>query len=65
MQKAKSVQPLSVVRKRSELKENSNPVWIRKLFDDSFHARNHGHTMADGYADQMGQNNARFEGKEG
>lgn len=63
MQKTKSVQPLSVVGNRLELKENSNLVGIRKWFYDSFHARNHGHTMADEYTDQRGQNNARFEGK--
>lgn len=63
MQKTKSVQPLSVVGKRLELEENSNPVQMRKSFDDSFHARNYGRTMAGGYADQTGQNNARFEGK--
>jgi len=53
MQKTKSVQPLSVMKKRPELKENSNPVWMRKWFDQSFHARNYGCTMAGGYADQI------------
>lgn len=57
------MRPLRVVGKRPELKENNNPVWMRKSFYDNFHTRNHGHTMVSGCEDQMGQKNARFEGK--
>lgn len=63
MENTKSVQPLNAVGKR--LEENCTPVWMRKLFDGSFHARNQGCTRAGGYAEQKGQNNARFEGKKG
>lgn len=52
MENTKSVQPLNAVGKR--LEENSNPVWVRKWFDGSLHARNQGCTMAGGCAEVSG-----------